>query len=73
MESTPPIFFDCLIALDVLERMNRQPDLMLYCERENPETMRVGSPALNSLFASYRERRQPQATTEQIFTLEISN
>jgi len=45
---------------------------MLYCKRVHPDTMRIGSPALNNVFASYLERRQPEATAKQVFTLYIS-
>jgi hypothetical protein len=71
-ESTPPIIFDCFIALDVLERINSKAELMLYCERVHLATIRIGKPELNSLFESYRKRRQPEATAKQIFTLNIS-
>jgi len=73
IEAPSPIFLDCVIVLDVLQRLNKSADLILYCERTHSDTMFIGSPELNSLFESYRDRHHPEVTACHVFTLDISN
>ena len=70
----PPIILDCFIVLDVLAKLDVQPDMLVFCDRAI-----VGDWALNrkleAVFESYKQRYNlpDSATAKRIFKLVISN
>jgi ABC-type antimicrobial peptide transport system ATPase subunit len=72
-ESIPPIFLDCFIVLDVLERINIQADLTLFCERSVNESRWRFNPESETIFESYQTRHHPRTSAKAIFTLVYLN
>lgn len=68
----PPVIVDCFILMDVLEKLDMQPDLTLYCQR-HMEGNFCFNPQMEREFQSYQERHRPEQYAYQIFTLKFSN
>jgi len=66
-----PIIIDCVLLLDVLEKINIMVDELLLCERENHQCFSLGL-KLEADYENYQKRHNPRTTAKQVFILYFS-
>ena len=71
LTSARPVFLDSFIVLDVLEKINKQADYFIFCDRLTDESSFRFNQENEGTFDSYEERRNPRAAANKIFTFNM--
>jgi hypothetical protein len=69
--SQKPVFLDSFIVLDVLAKINMQPDYLIFCDRLTDESSFRFNQAFERTYDDYEERRNPRASANKIFTFNL--